>query len=102
MESERMERSDGSSELTAAQSRKGTTRGDQGEHRVAPSTLARVPSLAGLPAISVPAGLSDDGLPLGLHLIGRAFDEEMVFRVAGVLEEAADFTAEPGFMAAGE
>jgi aspartyl-tRNA(Asn)/glutamyl-tRNA(Gln) amidotransferase subunit A len=58
-------------------------------------------SLAGLPAISVPAGLSDDGLPLGLHLIGRAFDEEMVFRVAGVLEEAANFTAEPQFLAGG-
>ena len=58
-------------------------------------------SLAGLPAISVPAGLSDDGLPLGLHLIGRAFDEEMVFRVAGVLEEAAEFMAEPQFLAGG-
>jgi len=56
-------------------------------------------SLAGLPAISVPAGLSEDGLPLGLHLIGRAFDEETVLRTAGVLEEAANFTAEPGFIA---
>ncbi len=51
--------------------------------------------LAGLPAISLPAGLSDDGLPLGLHVIGRAFDEETVFRVAAVLESAANFTAEP-------
>ncbi len=56
-------------------------------------------SLAGLPAISVPAGLSGDGLPLGLHLIGRAFDEETVLKAAGVLEEAAQFTAEPGFIA---
>jgi len=58
-------------------------------------------SLAGLPAISVPAGLSDGGLPLGLHLIGRAFDEETMFRAAGVLEEAAGFDAAPQFVADG-
>jgi aspartyl-tRNA(Asn)/glutamyl-tRNA(Gln) amidotransferase subunit A len=52
-------------------------------------------SLAGLPAISVPAGLSSDALPLGLQVIGRAFDEETVFRVGHVLEQAADFTAKP-------
>tara|TARA_B100001123_G_C14635149_1_gene759384 strand:- start:7 stop:609 length:603 start_codon:yes stop_codon:yes gene_type:complete len=52
-------------------------------------------SLTGLPAISVPVGLSDRGLPLGLQLIGRLFDEEMVFRTAGVLETAANFTARP-------
>ena len=52
-------------------------------------------SMAGLPAISVPAGLSDDGLPLGLHLIAPAFDEETLLRAAGVLESAAGFTAQP-------
>jgi aspartyl-tRNA(Asn)/glutamyl-tRNA(Gln) amidotransferase subunit A len=52
-------------------------------------------SLAGLPAISVPAGLSDDGLPLGLHLIGRAFDEEKMFGAASALEAAAGFDARP-------
>jgi aspartyl-tRNA(Asn)/glutamyl-tRNA(Gln) amidotransferase subunit A len=52
-------------------------------------------NLAGLPGISVPAGLSAEGLPLGLHLIGRAFDEETLFRVAGVIETAANFTAKP-------
>ena len=52
-------------------------------------------SLAGLPAISVPVGLDKDGLPLGLHLIGRAFDEETVFRAGSVLERAAQFTARP-------
>ena len=52
-------------------------------------------SLAGLPGISLPAGLSEDGLPLGLQLIGRAFDEETVLRTAGVLEGAAAFDAAP-------
>ncbi len=52
-------------------------------------------SLAGLPGLSVPAGLSANGLPLGLQLIGRAFDEDMLIRVGGVLEEAAAFTAQP-------
>ena len=52
-------------------------------------------SMAGLPAISVPAGLSDAGLPLGLQLIGRWFDEVTVLRAAGALERAAGFVAEP-------
>ncbi|WP_422366347.1 Asp-tRNA(Asn)/Glu-tRNA(Gln) amidotransferase subunit GatA [Pelagibius sp.] len=56
-------------------------------------------SLAGLPGISVPAGLSKDGLPLGLQILGKAFDEETVFKVGGVLEEAAGFEALPGFLA---
>ena len=55
-------------------------------------------SLAGLPAISVPSGLSKDGLPLGLHLITKPFDEETLFRVAGVLEEAVKFTAQPSYL----
>ena len=57
-------------------------------------------SLAGLPGISVPAGLSKDGLPLGLQILGKAFDEETVFKVGGVLEEAAGFAATPSFLAA--
>jgi aspartyl-tRNA(Asn)/glutamyl-tRNA(Gln) amidotransferase subunit A len=52
-------------------------------------------SLAGLPGLSLPAGLSADGLPLGLQLVGRPFDEETVFKVAGVMESAAQFTAVP-------
>ncbi|MHA1563993.1 MAG: Asp-tRNA(Asn)/Glu-tRNA(Gln) amidotransferase subunit GatA [Alphaproteobacteria bacterium] len=52
-------------------------------------------SLAGLPAISVPAGYDHEGLPLGLHLIGRAFDEETLFRAAGALEDAAGLGAKP-------
>jgi len=53
-------------------------------------------SLAGLPAISVPAALNADGLPLGLHVITRAFDEDTLFRVAESLEQAAGFSAAPG------
>jgi aspartyl-tRNA(Asn)/glutamyl-tRNA(Gln) amidotransferase subunit A len=56
-------------------------------------------SLAGLPGISVPAGLSGDGLPLGLQVLTKRWDEETVFRVAGVLEEAAAF---PGLPLTGE
>jgi len=52
-------------------------------------------NLAGLPGISVPAGLSADGLPLGLHLIGRAFDEATLFRAAAALERAAGFSGTP-------
>ena len=52
-------------------------------------------NLAGLPGIAVPAGLSADGLPLGLQLIARPFDEATMFRGAGVLEEAAAFKALP-------
>jgi len=58
-------------------------------------------NLAGLPGISVPAGLSSDGLPLGLQVIGRAFDEATVLRIAGVIESAADFCARPAFIAGG-
>jgi len=53
-------------------------------------------SMAGLPAISVPAGLDTGGLPLGLHLIAKPFDEETLLRAAQSLEDAAGFTATPG------
>ena len=56
-------------------------------------------NLAGLPAISIPAGLSGEGLPLGLQISGRAFDEETVLRVAEVLERAAEFRHVPSFVA---
>ncbi|MDT7934641.1 MAG: Asp-tRNA(Asn)/Glu-tRNA(Gln) amidotransferase subunit GatA [Sphingomonadaceae bacterium] len=52
-------------------------------------------SLAGLPAASVPAGLSDDGLPLGLQVIGPALDEAGVLNAAAALERAAGRTQLP-------
>lgn len=48
-------------------------------------------SLAGLPAMSLPAGLSAEGLPLGLQVIGKAFDEGFVFKTASALEEDIKF-----------
>ena len=46
-------------------------------------------SMAGVPAMSVPAGLDGEGLPLGLQVIGRPFDEETVFAVGAAIERAA-------------
>jgi aspartyl-tRNA(Asn)/glutamyl-tRNA(Gln) amidotransferase subunit A len=46
-------------------------------------------NMAGLPGLSVPGGLSAEGLPLGLQLIGRPFDEETLFSVGAVIEQAA-------------
>jgi aspartyl-tRNA(Asn)/glutamyl-tRNA(Gln) amidotransferase subunit A len=52
-------------------------------------------NMAGLPGIAVPAGMSEDGLPLGLQLIGRAFDEETLFRAGAAIEEAAGAMPRP-------
>ncbi|ABD27268.1 aspartyl/glutamyl-tRNA(Asn/Gln) amidotransferase subunit A [Novosphingobium aromaticivorans DSM 12444] len=52
-------------------------------------------SLAGLPAMSVPAGLDRNGLPLGLQVIGRAFDEQGVLNAGLALEQRARFSARP-------
>jgi len=52
-------------------------------------------SLAGIPGMSVPAGLSSEGLPLGLQIIGKAFDEQTVFNVGSAIEKAANFKADP-------
>lgn len=52
-------------------------------------------NLAGLPGISVPAGINKDGLPLGLQLIGKAWDEATLFNTARAIEQAANFTAKP-------
>ncbi|MEN3146388.1 Asp-tRNA(Asn)/Glu-tRNA(Gln) amidotransferase subunit GatA [Neorhizobium sp. IRAMC:178] len=46
-------------------------------------------NMAGLPGIAVPAGLDAKGLPLGLQLIGKPFEEETLFRTAHVIEQAA-------------
>lgn len=53
--------------------------------------LAAPASLAGLPCISVPTGLTADGLPLGLQIIGKLYDESSVLNFAKVIEDAAKF-----------
>jgi aspartyl-tRNA(Asn)/glutamyl-tRNA(Gln) amidotransferase subunit A len=52
-------------------------------------------SLAGLPAMSAPAGLNRQGLPLGLQIIGRAFDEQGVLNAGLAIEQRAGFVARP-------
>ncbi|MCJ2124847.1 Asp-tRNA(Asn)/Glu-tRNA(Gln) amidotransferase subunit GatA [Methylobacterium sp. J-077] len=52
-------------------------------------------NMAGLPGIAVPAGIDGQGLPLGLQLIGRPFDEETLFAVAQVIEDSAGRTKLP-------
>ena len=49
-------------------------------------------NLAGLPALSLPVGLDNEGLPLGLQLIGKSFDEETLLRTAYSLEQELSFT----------
>ena len=53
-------------------------------------------SLAGLPAMSVPGGLDGQGLPLGLQIIGKPFDEQGVLDAGLAIEERAGFTARAG------
>ncbi len=77
----------------------------QGEKMTDPVTMYlndifTVPaSMAGIPGISVPAGLDRDGLPLGLQLLGRPFDEETLLALGTVLEQAAAFTHQPAIRA---
>src|SRR5262249_20197331 len=52
-------------------------------------------NLAGLPGIAVPAGLTANGLPLGLQFIGKAFDEATILRAARAIETASGFNAKP-------
>jgi aspartyl-tRNA(Asn)/glutamyl-tRNA(Gln) amidotransferase subunit A len=60
------------------------------------SDICTIPvNLAGLPAISIPAGLSDDGLPIGLQIIANTLREDNIFRTAYTLEKAIGFNGIP-------
>ncbi|MFC1617621.1 Asp-tRNA(Asn)/Glu-tRNA(Gln) amidotransferase subunit GatA [Candidatus Margulisiibacteriota bacterium] len=57
--------------------------------------IATIPvNLAGLPAISIPSGFSKNGLPLGLQIIAKSFDEETMLKIAAKFQEATDFHIE--------
>ncbi len=77
----------------------------QGEKMTDPVTMYlndifTVPaSMAGIPGLSVPAGLDRDGLPLGLQLLARPFDEETLFALGTALEQAAAFSHRPSIRA---
>jgi len=59
--------------------------------RLASTRLVRGINVLGLPALSVPCGFDRRGLPLGLQIIGRPFDEALILRVAAALEDATGF-----------
>lgn len=55
-------------------------------------------SLAGVPSLALPVGLAENGLPVGLQVIGKHFDENTVFQVAQALETAAEFDKKPHYV----
>lgn len=55
-------------------------------------------SMAGMPGLSVPVGLNADGLPIGLQLLGKPFDEVTLLKAAQALEKQANFTAAPQYI----
>ena len=60
------------------------------------SDIFTVPaSMAGLPALSVPSGLNQDGLPLGVQFIGQHFDEPRLLQVADIFESEIGFDSLP-------
>jgi aspartyl-tRNA(Asn)/glutamyl-tRNA(Gln) amidotransferase subunit A len=56
------------------------------EVRLATTRLVRAINVLGLPALSMPCGLSDSGLPIGLQVVGPAFQEALILRVGAALE----------------
>ena len=58
-------------------------------------------NLAGVPGISIPCGLTSSGLPVGIQLVSRHFDEALLFKSAANLERAIDFRAKPPLKAIG-
>ena len=55
----------------------------------------RVANLTGFPALSVPAGFDRDGLPVGVHLMARPYEENLLFRLGRVIERHVDVRTPP-------
>jgi len=61
--------------------------GREEDVRLAATRLVRSINLLGLPALSIPCGLNGDGLPVGLQIIGPAFQEALILRVGAAMED---------------
>jgi aspartyl-tRNA(Asn)/glutamyl-tRNA(Gln) amidotransferase subunit A len=59
--------------------------------RLAATRLVRAINVLGLPALSMPCGSDREGMPLGLQIIGKPFDEALILRVAAALEDATEY-----------
>jgi len=59
--------------------------------KVSPSHHSKLANLAGLPAVSVPCGFTNEGLPVGLQICGRAFEDATVLKVASAYERATEW-----------
>lgn len=68
-----------------------TVNGATEDVRLASTRLVRAWNLTGLPVLSVPCGFDRRGLPIGLQIVGRAFDEATVLRVGHAYESATDW-----------
>jgi aspartyl-tRNA(Asn)/glutamyl-tRNA(Gln) amidotransferase subunit A len=69
--------------------------GEPEDVRLASTRLVRAINMLGLPALSVPCGFDSDGMPLGLQIIGRAFDEATLLRIGQAVEVRADLKLSP-------
>ena len=49
----------------------------------------------GCPSISIPSGFSKDGLPIGIQILGKPFDEGGLFKIANIIEDCANFNFTP-------
>ena len=64
---------------------------DEEDVRIASTRLVRGINVLGLPALSFPCGFDEQGLPLGLQIIGRSFQEALILRVGATVEDALEF-----------
>jgi aspartyl-tRNA(Asn)/glutamyl-tRNA(Gln) amidotransferase subunit A len=65
--------------------------GEEEDVRIASTRLVRGINVLGLPALSLPCGFDEQGLPLGLQIIGRSFQEAFILRVGAAVEDALEF-----------